>query len=644
LFATVAATWLITFTNAQKIAIIGGGISGTFTAKYLTDYDAPVCKIESIHIYDPNPIMIGQRQQQQQQQQQQEEEETLQVVHDEEENPSVSVIPPPNDKDDDDGDDDHDWQGSRVAAVRLKDGRIVEIGASIFHEANTLLKTMIANDPSLELGKPFQTGRVAAVETTNNIPTAAAATTREGLGIYHGNGIWKFISNKTKPFNTFWTLVRYNMDLYKVDRWTTRAQERFQKIPALLESQNNDTFFETPDDMWKAVNLLKPVHASFEQLLDTIGVSASDYWLNSVVPYQGSIRQELLTAINLINYNQGNAQVNGLVGLASFAASKGPLYSVVGGNYQIIQSAFQQAVNNSHTNCQKKEEGGGGGGDVDDVIQHKQQKVTTVIGSMTGFELFSGTELLGTYDTVVLAAPLQQSRIQFMIPSDWDGAVLHPMPLAGGHVDTDDDEERPMDTHTTTAHEGHPINTGQVPSCASNPFTQVVTTVISHGTLDHEYFQILEEPQLPRAVCMTEQGKYLESNITAITEIAEDGLYKIFSSNVLEKDVLFRLFGPNHKVEYTKVKSYYGYTRFVVECIERVAKESQVNMMHFHVSPTSYFFVAFNIVITIIITIIFSTSGMGRTARWSYAGLSRKRNDRWVCFVRWCQRHARTHK
>ena len=485
-------------TTKTTVAIIGGGVAGTFASKYLVDYDAEKCLLESITIFDPNPI--GQ--------------ET-----------KASTTP------------NVDWQGSRVAAMKLPDGRVVELGASVFHEANQLLKDMIGNaDPKLELGRPFHTGKEGPDHPT-----------RQGLGIYHGDGEWLYMSNKTAPFNTFWTLVRYNMDLYRVDRWTGRAINQFSNIVPLLESNHSSTFFESPDDMWERVELLNAVHLSFDQLLDAIGVSKADgYWMNKVFPYQGSIRKELLTAINLINYNQGNSQINGLVGMASFAASKGPLYSVIGGNHQIIHTAFQQAQANSQKNCGQS-----------DIVMHKQQTVTTVVGSMDGFEVFSGQELLGTYDTVILAAPLQQARIEFLIPSQWDGAVLQQMPLAGGMV------KNPDESSIEEGHEGHPVLPGKVPPCASKPFTQVVTTVVSHGTLDHDYFHILKE-KLPRAVCMTEKGKYQEYNITVISELAGDGVYKVFSSNILEKESLSRLFGPQHTVEFTKVSPLYHSFNFCI--------------------------------------------------------------------------------
>ena len=53
---------------------------------------------------------------------------------------------------------------------------------------------------------------------------------------------------------------------------------------------------------------------------------------------------------------------------------------------------------------------------------------------------------------------------------------------------------------------------------------------------------------------MTQRGKELVYNITAISEISsEAGLYKIFSSNTLPGAAVVTLFGENAVVEYEKV-------------------------------------------------------------------------------------------
>ena len=129
----ILSTLALPLSNAYKVAIIGGGISGTFTAKYLAEYDANHqsssndddsrdCLLDEIVVYDVSP-------------------------------------PPPGFKNDDDNDNDgistnsnkeqsststkklqssseprpSNFQGSRVSSIKLQDGSVVELGASIIY-------------------------------------------------------------------------------------------------------------------------------------------------------------------------------------------------------------------------------------------------------------------------------------------------------------------------------------------------------------------------------------------------------------------------------------------------------------------------------------------------------------------------------
>ena len=157
--------------------------------------------------------------------------------------------------------------------------------------------------------------------------------------------------------------------------------------------------------------------------------------------------------------------------MGSLAASLGGLFSVKGGNYQIIRSAFRQAVRIRDAHCAKA-----------GTVSQVTDRITTVIASLDGFTLFAGDHEVGLYDIVILATPLQQSRIQFLIPSHFDHSVLQPMPMAGL-----------VDAHTAalkndSSHEGHVQLPETVPESATRPYTQVVTTVVSHAILNVTYF------------------------------------------------------------------------------------------------------------------------------------------------------------
>jgi len=470
--------------SAKKIAVIGGGISGTFATKYLTDYD-PQCTLESLTIFEPYPVN-----------------DTIKAS-------TFSAAAAA-------------AQGSRVSTLELEDGTLVELGASVLYKGFFLVSDMIRNDGRLQIAPPFYSGK----DDDGNL--------RSGMGIYTGNGAWALLTTVVPAaLKGMQMLFRYSWDLVAVKKICTQAQEEFAMVPPMLESTNPETFFDSPEDIWQAVKLSKAVHSSFDQLLDVIGVSKERSWWRQYLPYQGSLRQELLTAINLVNYNQDNKQVNGIVGLGSFAAASGGLFSIKGGNYQIIRSAFEQAVKNRDASCPDKP----------GTVTQVTDRITTIIGGLEGLTLFAGDHEVGVYDIVILAAPLQMSRIQFLIPSNFDNSVLQPMPLAGlidAHAPKDED------------HEGHVLLPESVPESATRPYTQVVTTVVGNAILNTTFFG-MEEAYLPRSILFTAEGKAATYNITGITQISsENGVYKVFSNDKLSNAALSLLFGSNHKVEYVE--------------------------------------------------------------------------------------------
>lgn len=161
--------------------------------------------------------------------------------------------------------------------------------------------------------------------------------------------------------------------------------------------------------------------------------------------------------------------------------------------------------------------------------------------------LHEGTHILsgiGHYDIVILAAPIQSSRIEFLIQSHNDPNILQQMPL-GGLIETESDEMPPD-------HEGHVVFPHELPGSARRPYTQVVTTVLSNATLRNEPIKLSADLSMPRSVLFTEAGKAALYNITAISRISDSGVYKLFSDARLPKNALVELFGPGHKVEYVK--------------------------------------------------------------------------------------------
>ena len=238
----------------SRIAIIGGGIGGTFAAKYLSDYDDK-CLLD-ITLFNPD------------------------------ESP---------------GD-----QGSRVSSFALDDGTMIELGASIIFEGNRLVNEMIDGDDELVKTKPHSPGPERNDSDRDDVKT--------GMGVYNGDSEKPFsllMANMTPAEIKKTLLWRYNMDLWRMNRATNNALDSFNLIYDLLDSKHVSTFFESPNDVWRAVGLAHAASVSFDEYLDSIGIASSISWLRKLLSDQGVMRSELYTAMNICNNNQINSQMTG---------------------------------------------------------------------------------------------------------------------------------------------------------------------------------------------------------------------------------------------------------------------------------------------------------------------------------------------
>ena len=292
-----------------------------------------------------------------------------------------------------------------------------------------------------------------------------------------------------------------------------------------------------------------------------------------LLPFQGSIRSELLTSINIVNYNQNNTHVHAVTGLGSFAAATGSgnqIFSIVGGNYQIITSAYQQAIQNRNHYCSAIEttaaaDEGTTTNENDDpnsnsTVQIITKRIVTVVGDLDGLALFAeGNEFVGEYDIVILAVPLQQSQIQFLVQSTVDPSIVQDMPLGGrinAHhriISSMDKSENEKDQQQQQQHDGHVQVPHPVPDSAIRPYTQVVTTIVRDAIdLNYTFFHLKDASELPRSILMTSRGQSTTYNISAITLITK-GIYKVFSNEPLELTSIQQIFGKSASIEYEHI-------------------------------------------------------------------------------------------
>ncbi len=304
----------------KKVAIIGGGVGGSFTAKFISDYDKGCSTIDSITIYEPYSIISNYGDGESKSndtntiipyeyEYEYEEEKKANSQHQHQQQNKKK----------------HRQQGPRTASVQLSDGTIVELGASILFNGNKLAVEMLENDDSL-----------VAIEPLSGNDQSSSDEKKEGMGIYNGKItpastgegeeeeaaaaklVWPlYTSNMTKEETTKAMLWRYNLDLYRIDKATNKALASFEKIYDLLETGKDETgeefAYKSPNDLWAKVGLKHAALTSLDDFLDEIGV-AKDYvpwWKRFLLGSQGLVRDELFAPMNICNNNKNNAQMTG---------------------------------------------------------------------------------------------------------------------------------------------------------------------------------------------------------------------------------------------------------------------------------------------------------------------------------------------
>lgn len=237
---------------AYKVAIIGGGISGTFAAKYLSELDVNHrstaasssserdCLLDEIVVYDTSPPP------------------TSGFPHGNSTKPQSSSEPGP-----------QNYQGSRVSSITLQDGSVVELGASIIYEGNQLVVEMMKGngDPAARLKRGRPNGIGKDDDNMEGKSTKTGKNAPSGFGIYHGEQQWllntaslfsnypSFLQHTLKRLYLLW---RYNLDMLRLHRAVKQALRSFDMIYLLLnDTQHDVSYFDSPADIWESMGLKK---------------------------------------------------------------------------------------------------------------------------------------------------------------------------------------------------------------------------------------------------------------------------------------------------------------------------------------------------------------------------------------------------
>ena len=218
-------------------------------------------------------------------------------------------------------------------------------------------------------------------------------------------------------------------------------------------------------------------------------------------------------------------------------AATGKLFAVKGGNENLIFSAFRQAKRKHDSVCERKDLYG------ESKIKVVPELIKSIVADFENkIELLNGSgKVVGTYDVVILAAPLQFSGIDFLgRDSNFDDNVLHALSL----------NEMVHKSSNKIDHQHRNTLESHLPSSATRPYTQVITTYISNANINTTYFS-LDKDRIPGSILFTERGREM-TGISSIGQI-HGNLFKIFSSEELSANKISEIFGKDAKIEYVKV-------------------------------------------------------------------------------------------
>eukprot|EP01025_Chloroclados_australasicus_P018855 TRINITY_DN20046_c0_g1_i1.p1 TRINITY_DN20046_c0_g1~~TRINITY_DN20046_c0_g1_i1.p1 ORF type:complete len:510 (+),score=55.11 TRINITY_DN20046_c0_g1_i1:52-1530(+) len=267
-----------------------------------------------------------------------------------------------------------DRVGGRIYSFQYE-GKTLEIGGSIIHKKNKYL---------LQLAKEM------GLET----PGVGDADGDSLMAIFDGNQ-FVFKESKYSIVNYFNLIWRYGFAALIFRPVEYKALNRFLEF---YDMQANGTSFESPVDMLQAVELYNFTQHSFRDIYN-------EYMHNPKYKAKAFL-EEILGAVNRINYNQNNT-LNALAGLISnLASSASELVYIKGGNQQLPEKLLESSKLKLNSQVNK-------------IAQKEDGKFEIQIAGQE--------EVEGPFDVVVIAVPLELANIQISLQ---EGKKLPTIPFS----------------------------------------------------------------------------------------------------------------------------------------------------------------------------------------------------------------------
>lgn len=336
-----------------------------------------------------------------------------------------------------------DRVGGRITNADLFSGSDVEGGASIIAADNRCMATAVS-----DLGL-----------TRRQTQTYEKRT----MGMWDGTQ-FRWSTTGTGWYDALLMLRRYGFDIIRMKRYVSKLLRTFDNLYGGMQ----DGFHSMESFLERATGLYELTQQSFE---NTFGYSVGSLLMD-----------ELVSAITRVNYNQEAYAMNGLAGAVSIAGSGGGLWSVQGGNQQVVEGLLKSS----------------------NASVHLQTRVRSIVTNETRYTIHAesedGSEVQQTCDAIIIATPLESARIDIS--------------------DIVDDSKWNI----------------------NRKFTRTVATFVK-GSLRPTYFGLGEQETLPGLIVTTAKADTPFSSIGHVTS-ADDAspVYKIFSKLPLSDETLQQLF------------------------------------------------------------------------------------------------------
>lgn len=353
------------------------------------------------------------------------------------------------------------------------------------------------------------------------------------FGLWNGQR-FTFQESSYSLITLYSLFCRYGYDLISLKSLTSTALSRFNNI---YKMQENGIAFETPQELWRSLNLHDYTSVSFNQLM------------SENLSKNALLTTELLSAINRVNYNQTN-ELNALAGLVSMMPLVGgKTFSLRDGWTGIHKNVFK-LVNNVYLSTP-----------ITSITTHHSTSISVnkpenpnLLPTDTStihlkYRLHSSVDTSATvegrrdyYDIVVLATPQHTNQDQVIVVQG-SGGSPNPSPAVPSAQDY---------AHCTC-------------SIPYHEYQQTITTHV-YGTLTPAYFagpsigetanrhpnSRTEAVTLPDQILLTEEGAKKEK-FSSIAKKWEDkatgkAIYKVFSTEALDNSSMSALFSPDSTV------------------------------------------------------------------------------------------------